>query len=117
MIAIAWPSQRILSRTCSVLFLSELLVDCAKSDAATIRLADIGFDITCVEPGTRLLDLARKRLERYSNVSFVESPFESAELSLSEFDVVFAAQSLHWVPEQFRFARSAEILKPSGYIY
>jgi ubiquinone/menaquinone biosynthesis C-methylase UbiE len=86
------------------------------SGQATIRLADIGFDITCVEPGTRLLDLARKRLERYSNVSFVESPFESAELSLSEFDVVFAAQSLHWVPAQFRFVRSAEILKPSGYM-
>lgn len=86
------------------------------SGQATIRLADIGFEITCIEPGGRLLDIARKRLERYSNVSFVESPFESADLRLSEFDVVFAAQSLHWVPPQFRFARSAEILKPSGYI-
>ncbi|MEY4669559.1 MAG: hypothetical protein RL518_2258 [Pseudomonadota bacterium] len=86
------------------------------SGQATIRLADIGFDITCVEPGGRLLDLARKRLERHSNVSFVGSPFESAELRLGEFDVVFAAQSLHWVPPQFRFARSAELLKPSGYM-
>jgi ubiquinone/menaquinone biosynthesis C-methylase UbiE len=83
---------------------------------ATIRLADVGFDITCVDPGVRLLNLARKRLEHRSNVSFIESAFESAQLPVGYFDVVFAAQSLHWVPQQFRFTRSAEILKPHGHM-
>lgn len=84
------------------------------SGQATIRLADLGFTITCVDPGKRLLDLARKRLEGRANVSFIESPFESAPLPVSYFDVVFAAQSLHWVPQQYRFTKSAEILKPLG---
>jgi SAM-dependent methyltransferase len=86
------------------------------SGQATIRLADLGFDVTCVEPGEHLLTLARRRLENYANVSFVASTFESAELQSRDFDIVFAAQSLHWVPPQFRFAKAAEILKPSGHI-
>ena len=86
------------------------------SGQATIRLADIGFEITCVDPGMRLLDLARKRLGSRSNVSFIQSSFESAQLPVGFFDVVFAAQSLHWVPQQYRFMKSAEILKPDGYL-
>lgn len=109
-------------------FITDVLSTIPKTDAATlceigcgsgqatIRLADLGFDITCVDPGSRLLDLARKRLEGRSNVSFIQSAFESAELPVGYFDVVFAAQSLHWVPQQFRFTRSAEILKPDGYM-
>lgn len=86
------------------------------SGQATIRLADLGFDITCVDPGVRLLDLARKRLEGRSNVTFIESAFESAQLPVGYFDLVFAAQSLHWVPERFRFTKSAEILRPNGFM-
>ncbi len=89
-------------------FINDVLSTIPKTDAATlceigcgsgqatIRLADLGFDITCVDPGVRLLDLARKRLEGRSNVTFVESAFESAQLPVGYFDIVFAAQSLHW---------------------
>ncbi len=81
---------------------------------ATIRLADLGHTITCVDPGDNLLKIARKRLEDYCNVSFVHSKFETAELPSEAFDIVFAAQSLHWVSAEIRYQKIFEILRPGG---
>jgi len=86
------------------------------SGQATIHLADLGYSITAVEPGADLLELARKRLSGHSEVAFINSPFEEAPLQKDAFDVIFAANALHWVPSRTRWTKPYEILKPGGYV-
>ncbi|WKZ57310.1 MAG: methyltransferase domain-containing protein [Bdellovibrionota bacterium] len=84
------------------------------SGQATLRLAEMQYEVTCIEPGLGLLKLARNRLAHYPSVSFQLNTFEDADLPFEHFDLVFAANSLHWVSSDQRFKKPHEILKPGG---
>lgn len=81
---------------------------------ATEPLAERGIRLTCVEPGAQLLSRARTRLARFSTVSFLQSKFESAPLHGASFDLVFAAQSFHWLDPASRLTKISRLLRPGG---
>lgn len=82
---------------------------------ATTRLAELGYQIQCVEPGDELRKIAQEDLKKFPKVTFIADTFENAELQSESFDLVFACQSLHWVDPVLRFKKSWEILKPKGH--
>jgi ubiquinone/menaquinone biosynthesis C-methylase UbiE len=86
------------------------------SGQATIRLAEMNYAVTCVEPGSELLKLARNRLAGYPMISFIPSTFEEAKLPVEHFDLVFSANALHWVGTEERFKKPYEVLRPGGNI-
>ncbi|MBQ3497921.1 MAG: class I SAM-dependent methyltransferase [Clostridia bacterium] len=92
---------------------SKLLEIGAGSGKATSLLAGKGFDILCIEPGK---DLVRIGNERFKNdfVEFRLGRFEQIQLSEKSFDLVFAAQSFHWIPQPEGFEKCHNILKPNG---
>jgi SAM-dependent methyltransferase len=83
---------------------------------ATEAFAACGFSIQCVEPGAELIEKARARLHAYPRVTFVHARFEDAALPQASFDLVFAAQSYHWLDPEVRLKKIATLLRPNGVV-
>ena len=82
---------------------------------ATISFAEYGLSILSIEPREALVTRAKKNLSKYPKVSFLNTTFENAQLSQEAFDLVFAAQSFHWVDTSIGYEKIAKILKPKGF--
>ena len=90
-----------------------LEIGCGPGNASA-RLADRGYRLTCLEPGPRLAELARRQLASHRDVRVVNETFESYPLPAQTFDLVMAAQSFHWVDPQLRCEKSARALAADG---
>ncbi|WP_426566168.1 class I SAM-dependent methyltransferase [Angustibacter sp. McL0619] len=95
---------------------SELLEIGPGTGQATVPLAARGFAITAVELGGAMARLARKNLAAYPRAHVVQAPVEDADLPLHAFDLVYAATSLHWVPEAVRSRRPHDLLRQGGHL-
>lgn len=80
----------------------------------TVLLAGAGFDVVAVELGEHMVDAARRRLQGYDNVEIVHSSFEGWPLPDEPFDVVFAANSWHWIDPTVGLDKAAKALEPGG---
>jgi SAM-dependent methyltransferase len=81
---------------------------------ATLPLARCGCRIVCVEMGTNLARIARRRLASFPRVQIVNAPFENWEPNGAQFDIVFAVTSWHWIDPRIRYSRAAAALRPRG---
>ncbi|MDL2402280.1 class I SAM-dependent methyltransferase [Rhizobium mayense] len=81
---------------------------------ATLGLARRDVSILALDPGAELIGIARKNLAEFPNVRFAETTFEAWLGETAAFKLVMAAQSLHWVAPEVRFAKTAEQLAPGG---
>jgi SAM-dependent methyltransferase len=83
---------------------------------ATKPLAQKGFNITAIELGNSLAELARQQLHAYRNIQIVTGTFEETTLPPASFDLVFAATSFHWIEPAVRFSKSHTVLKNKGHL-
>ena len=83
---------------------------------ATASLAKIGCKITAVELGAELANKARAELSSFANVKIITGAFEDVNLPPSHFDLIFSATAFHWIKDEFKFTKTAELLKPGGYL-
>ena len=81
---------------------------------ASVLFAGRGYHLLSVEPGARLADVARRRLADDRNARVVVTTFEAWPVEPEAFDLVFAAQSFHWMEPALRFSKTAQALKPNG---
>jgi ubiquinone/menaquinone biosynthesis C-methylase UbiE len=65
------------------------------SGQATIGFAAEGLDVTGVDPGAALVDLARNKFVGSSTIRFEVASFEEWPLDDHKFHLVAAAQSWH----------------------
>ena len=72
-----------------------LEVGCGTGQASRL-FATLGCEMTCLDIGQDLIEVARARLNNYKNVRFVLCPFEDWN-SASKFDLVIAATAFRWV--------------------
>jgi SAM-dependent methyltransferase len=73
-----------------------------------------GLRVTAVEPGGRLLALARENLAGAGTVEFVPARFEDAALPRERFRAVFAASAFHWTDPRVSWQKAADVLVPGG---
>ena len=83
---------------------------------ATRPLAQKGFSITGVEPGSSLAAVARRELAAYKNVQVLNVSFEDAILPSKSFDLVFAATSFHWIDPSKKYLKTSNVLKDNGHL-
>ncbi len=83
---------------------------------ATQRLAPLGCTIDCVEPNPRFVEIARRRFRDHPNIRIHHCTFEAYEHRSGDVHVVLAATSMHWVSRDIAFAKSAQLLRSSGYL-
>jgi ubiquinone/menaquinone biosynthesis C-methylase UbiE len=81
---------------------------------ATAGFAARGLRVVAIDPGDRLLDVARRKLIAFPNVQFETASFEDWPLGERSFQLVAAAQSWHWVQPEVRFDKAASALSPGG---
>src|SRR4051812_2841639 len=73
---------------------------------ATKPLAQKGFQITAVELGGSLTEVAKHELLNYNNVTVTNIAFEEAIFPSKSFDLVFAATSFHWIDPSVKYSKT-----------
>jgi SAM-dependent methyltransferase len=73
---------------------------------ATRDLIRRGYDVTCVELGPNLAEVARRAVPE---AEIVVSSFEEWDPGSRRFDLVFAATSWHWIDPELRYAKAAAV--------
>jgi SAM-dependent methyltransferase len=86
----------------------------AGTGKASIALAELGYRLTCVEPGNQLAEILRDKLARFPDSSVLVSTFEDADLQGEEFPLLFSAQAFHWVDPTLRLKLAHRALEPGG---
>jgi SAM-dependent methyltransferase len=71
-----------------------------------------GIAVTGLEPGPRLIETAREVCN--GPVTFLNTSFEDWPLERGAYDLVFAAQSFHWVDQHRGYAKAGEALRGGG---
>src|SRR5689334_7998623 len=79
----------------------------------TVALAGRGLSVDAVDPGLRLVEIARRHVEGM-DVRFQVSRFEDVELPERSFDALFSAAAFHWVDPAVGWAKVARLLRPGG---
>jgi SAM-dependent methyltransferase len=83
---------------------------------ATRPLAKNGFEITAIELGAALAEVARYELQAYKNVQIITGAFEDITLPASSFELVFAATAFHWLDPAVRFVKIHDLLKNGAHL-
>lgn len=73
-----------------------------------------GMRVTALEPGDRLVAIARRNLHGSGAVEFVNARLEDASLLREHFQAVFSASAIHWVDPDVSWRRAAQLLVPGG---
>lgn len=94
---------------------SDLLEIGCGSGKATEQLVGNGFNILGIDPGEDLVRIGNEQFKN-ENVNFVKGRFEEYDFGQKRFDVVYAAQSFHWVPQPIGYKKCADVLKDTGYL-
>jgi 2-polyprenyl-3-methyl-5-hydroxy-6-metoxy-1,4-benzoquinol methylase len=95
---------------------SELLEIGAGSGKATQLLKDKGFNICCIDPGKDLVAKGILNFKNYPNIKYKCTRFEEYDVKENFYDVIFSAQSFHWVPQPAGFIKCASALKENGFL-
>lgn len=94
---------------------SDLLEIGCGSGKATEQLTGNGFKILGIDPGEDLVRIGNERFKN-ENINFIKGRFEEHDFGQKKFDVVYAAQSFHWVPQPIGYKKCADVLKDNGYL-
>lgn len=112
----AYPDA-LLDRVCEVAALGAgdrvLEIGCGTGQLTRGLLAR-GLRVSAVEPGDRLVALARRNLEGMGDVELVRARFEDAPLPREGFHAVFSASAMHWIDPDVGWRKAAETLAPGG---
>ena len=93
---------------------SVLEVGCGTGQA-TRPLAQLGCDVTAIEPGVEMADIARQRLAR-SRTSRRNVDVRRLGRPGPTLRPVVAASSWHWIDPSIGWARAHTVLRPSGWL-
>jgi SAM-dependent methyltransferase len=83
---------------------------------ATQNLAELGCTVDCIEPNPNFVAIALERFKNHPQIQIHQSTFEEYVHESDIVDVVLAATSFHWVKREIACAKSAALLKPSGFL-
>ena len=81
---------------------------------ATLPFAERGYAIHCIELGTNLAAIAKRKLSAYSKVQVSVGKFEEYPLEERTFDLVISATAFHWIDPDIGYRKVAKVLRPNG---
>jgi SAM-dependent methyltransferase len=80
----------------------------------TEALVARGLQVEAVDPGARLVEVARRRVGDAPGVNFRLERFEDADLPAGGFAAAFSATAFHWVDPAVGWRKVADVLRPGG---
>ncbi|MGN0745764.1 MAG: class I SAM-dependent methyltransferase [Aristaeellaceae bacterium] len=81
---------------------------------ATLPILRTGCRVTAIEPGERFSTLCREKFRDWPGFTVHTARFEEAAFLPDSIDLVYAASSFHWVPEDIGYGKVYAMLKPGG---
>lgn len=81
---------------------------------ATDPILNTGCDYHAIELGEHL---AAKMIEKYStydNFQLVNDDFITHDFGSQQFDLIYSAATIQWIPEEVAFSKTFDLLKPGG---
>lgn len=84
------------------------------SGKATVAFAGLGFRLQALEPGAKLAAVAAETLAEFPNIEIIQTRFEDWSAPRADYQLIFAAQSYHWLDPETRATRCAELLGTGG---
>lgn len=83
---------------------------------ATIKFAEKGYSIHCIEMGKNLADILKQKGKPY-NITVDVSPFERWQpQNLFKTSLVFSATAFHWIDNSVKYNKCYNLLKDNGYL-
>ena len=73
-----------------------------------------GLAVEAVDPGARMIEVARRRVGGSSLARFHVGRFEEVELLPGAFEAVFSATAFHWIDPAVGWSKAAHVLRPGG---
>ena len=111
-----YPAE-LIDRACAIGALEEgsrvLEIGCG-TGKLTEALVERGLLVDAVDPGPKMIELARRRTGHSDAVAFQVGRFEDISLPERAFDAVFSATAFHWVDPDVGWAKAARALRPGG---
>ncbi len=83
---------------------------------ATRPFAERGYEITALDISEEQMAIAQRNLSQFSIIKYIVSAFEQTDLPANSFDLVFAAQTFHWIDPEIGYKKAREVLKEKGYL-
>jgi SAM-dependent methyltransferase len=80
----------------------------------TELLARRGLEVDAVDPGARMIEVARRRVGGSPLVRFHVARFEDVELAGAPYDGLLSATAWHWIDPAVGWRKAATLLEPGG---
>lgn len=74
-----------------------------------------GCQVTGIDVSGSMVEAARLRLG-HEHVTLRVSPYEAFDAVPSSFDLIVSADAMHWIDPDVRYAKSAQLLRPGGWL-
>ncbi|HEX4705099.1 MAG TPA: methyltransferase domain-containing protein [Pseudonocardiaceae bacterium] len=81
----------------------------------TERLARAGFSVTAIDIGSSMIAVARSFLDDLP-ISLQVSSYEDFAAADASFDLIVSAAAFHWIDPEVKYAKSARLLRPGGWL-
>lgn len=81
---------------------------------ATEPILKTGCSYLAIELGTSFTEVMKKKFNLYNNFQIVNADFETYEFGNNQFDLVYSAATIQWIPEKIAFPKVYNILKKNG---
>ncbi len=81
---------------------------------ATDPILDTGCDYHAIELGEHLVQVMRRKYGGRPNFHIVNDDFITHDFEAQQFDLVYSAATIQWIPEEIAFSKTFGMLKPGG---
>ncbi len=75
-----------------------------------------GCDYLAIELGEHLSEFMKEKYKGYDNFRIINADFETYPFVNENFDLVYSAATIQWIPEGIAFPKCYELLKENGYL-
>ena len=81
---------------------------------ATEPILKTGCSYLAIELGENLAEYTKNKFSTYDNFQIVNADFETYDFEQHQFDLVYSAATIQWIPEEIGFPKVYNILKRNG---
>jgi SAM-dependent methyltransferase len=81
---------------------------------ATEPILKTGCSYLAIELGENFTEAMKNRFGSYDNFRIVHADFETYDFANNQFDLVYSAATIQWIPEEIGFPKVFKLLKSGG---
>ncbi len=81
---------------------------------ATEPILKTGCSYLAIELGENLAEYTKNKFSSYDNFQIVNADFETYDFGHHQFDLVYSAATIQWIPEEIGFPKVHDMLKSNG---